>query len=530
MHEESLIRHPLEAVAECFKSVPAESYRSGDWGIPKLFESKLRLNEEDGLAKIPSLNQTSTDSIPNHSLVRFRGMIQDILDPEYYTGIYEEINKRTGTKVSFQNTCGDVQLISSIDARTMALSRIPVFCVPIPGESAWIHSVLVTGTPEKRMSTGMVNNKRARNVEPGLYDTTSYTTSSPFKVCDLVEFVAIFAANPALMAFKNEICGRFNPPASAVPRLHVISFRRIQRDWGLIPRPQMRQSYQHKLHQLQARLKDVRKSLLDHMTKVLGGDKIVAETLLVHLMSRVHYRMSGQVIGKMSLALLNVPPSFPKIVKDLFADLLPTVNKIEVTIQNMNKEALMPVKDYDLNHLSQGKLQNANGTHLIIDETNLNEGKLSDLGVKNLRAIQQVIEEQKVNYDFKYHQMAFATDSPVLVLSTKKSILKCDCTVKLNNSRSLPASYEAVKASPKAVAQWREYLLFAKMMEIQITPEAGKLIQEDLVKERKFNPKMEEATMHLKLGIARLLASSFLEGKLSKDRWEYAKPLIKHIH
>mmetsp|Transcript_28826 Transcript_28826/g.40200 ORF Transcript_28826/g.40200 Transcript_28826/m.40200 type:complete len:197 (-) Transcript_28826:164-754(-) len=196
----------------------------------------------------------------------------------------------------------------------------------------------------------------------------------------------------------------------------------------------------------------------------------------------------------------------------------------------MNKEALMPIKDYDLNHLSQGKLQNANGTHLIIDETSLNEGKLSDLGVKNLQAIQQVIEEQKLNYDFKYHQMAFATDTPILVLSTKKSILKCDCVIKLNNSKCLPTSYDSVKTSPKAVAQWREYLLFAKMMEIEITAEVCKLIQEDLVKDRKCNPKMQEAKMHLKLGIARLLASSFLEGKLSKDRWEYAKPLVKHVH
>lgn len=64
--------------------------------------------------KIPILNNVKMiEKIPNGSLVRYRGMIQDIFDLggyllilflnkiEYYLGIYEEENKKTGEKVSY---------------------------------------------------------------------------------------------------------------------------------------------------------------------------------------------------------------------------------------------------------------------------------------------------------------------------------------------------------------------------------------------------------------------------------------------
>ena len=46
---------------------------------------------------LPTLNADgAVDALPDGSLVRFVGMVQDVHDPEYYDGVYEEVNTATG--------------------------------------------------------------------------------------------------------------------------------------------------------------------------------------------------------------------------------------------------------------------------------------------------------------------------------------------------------------------------------------------------------------------------------------------------
>ncbi len=47
------------------------------------------------------------------------------------------------------------------------------------------------------------------------------------------------------------------------------------------------------------------------------------------------------------------------------------------------------------------------GTEVIVDETVLQPGQLSDGGVKNLTALGNVVQWQKVQYDFQYHTSEF---------------------------------------------------------------------------------------------------------------------------
>ncbi len=50
--------------------------------------------------KIPLLNTTPVDKIPPRSLVRYRCMIQDIFDQELFMGVYYQVHKETGERVS----------------------------------------------------------------------------------------------------------------------------------------------------------------------------------------------------------------------------------------------------------------------------------------------------------------------------------------------------------------------------------------------------------------------------------------------
>ena len=57
---------------------------------------KIILENSDALQDIPSLNSTPLDYFKDGQLVRFRGMIQDMYNPEYFLSNYEVINTRTG--------------------------------------------------------------------------------------------------------------------------------------------------------------------------------------------------------------------------------------------------------------------------------------------------------------------------------------------------------------------------------------------------------------------------------------------------
>ena len=50
------------------------------------------------------------------------------------------------------------------------------------------------------------------------------------------------------------------------------------------------------------------------------------------------------------------------------------------------------------------------GSHILVDETSLSTGQLNEVGVKNLTALGNIIQWQKLNYDFHYHTVEFLTD------------------------------------------------------------------------------------------------------------------------
>lgn len=81
-------------------------------------------------------------------------------------------------------------------------------------------------------------------------------------------------------------------------------------------------------------------------------------------------------------------------------------------------------KDYECERLTSGVLQLSHNTHLVIDETKLTPGRLSEFGQKNYNAICEVIASQKLNYDFKYYNMPYDTDIPILILSYGTSFIR----------------------------------------------------------------------------------------------------------
>ncbi len=51
------------------------------------------------LLQIPSLNHVPLHHLPEGTLVRYRAMVQDQFDPEFYLKVYHSRHKQTNTEV-----------------------------------------------------------------------------------------------------------------------------------------------------------------------------------------------------------------------------------------------------------------------------------------------------------------------------------------------------------------------------------------------------------------------------------------------
>ena len=94
-----------------------------------------------------------------------------------------------------------------------------------------------------------------------------------------------------------------------------------------------------------------------------------------------------------------------------------------LSVDTLNKSNLIPNKDYNKDRLLTGMLQLPSGFQLLVDETVLSSGELSQKGLLNVNALTDVIRWQKINYDFGFNQHEFLTNVRLLVLSQTKSIL-----------------------------------------------------------------------------------------------------------
>uniref|UniRef100_A0A672L8C5 Mini-chromosome maintenance complex-binding protein n=1 Tax=Sinocyclocheilus grahami TaxID=75366 RepID=A0A672L8C5_SINGR len=157
------INNPLAVVDGLF----AQSNSSPDWEkkVVEYFKEKLKLN--DAHTWVPSLNDVPLYYLKPNSLVKFRCMVQDMFDPEFFMGVYETNDLTSNSK---QVKCGkykDITVGGQVDfnsRNTVTSERQTFYCVPIPGESQWNS---YAGTSQARVvpSTSYVPNRHKRSYE-----------------------------------------------------------------------------------------------------------------------------------------------------------------------------------------------------------------------------------------------------------------------------------------------------------------------------------------------------------------------------
>lgn len=566
---------------------------------------KEALKEKDAQTMIPSLNDVPLHYLKPNCLVKFRCLIQDMFDPEFYMGVYETADLSTKNKVL---KCGKYRDVadSGIDfnsEKTVTAERQTFYCVPIPGENHWVKdcyaassqarvvpSTSYTPIRQKRsyeedegdaMDTqqtdpqaqtehyGNGDCKRQETEAPSHQPSTTapldlnfplpgekgpsclvkvYEDWDKFKVNDMLEVYGVLSVSPALSALadEKENCALLDPsdsmetaeeqrvhcpPASLVPRLHVLHAQPLCHNNPLLP-PGTLEDNSAFLSSVLSEFPSVRSELLSYLSHVLLGDALAAEYLILHLISTVYTRRDVLPLGKFTLNLSSCPTGFSYTDRlyQVIQQLVPSSYYLPMSLQNMNQMRLVPKKDYTANRLVSGALQLSKNTSLFLDETRLEQGQLDTTGVRNVTALGNLISWQKVDYDFNYHQMEFPCNINVLISSEGRSLLPSDCQVHLQ-SQIAPSQMEGYlsglpQTSSTQINRFRTYLSVARLLDYNISDQMTKSVEDDFVDMRRDDPQSVSAEdLHRLLVVARLLSLSVGETALSRDSWHKAKHL-----
>ncbi|XP_062557776.1 mini-chromosome maintenance complex-binding protein [Armigeres subalbatus] len=568
-----------------------------------------QLSKPEIRSQIPLLNCTPLHEVVDNALVRFRGMIQDMQDPECYLERYDVRKKDDGSLIRVQSGKYRDVLAMNKDEETVDFQagsnkygeRRSMFVISIPGYNYWAVECEEKMNPTSRLnSEGQVSErsstKRSHGEDSEMMETdesgegesvfkkpmlpveqsttvqqpcsskttlnsgkgskflsAEYLLNSPIpdrpskaslvklysnyddcSLNSLVDVVGFLSVDPALDGstdqveeFEDEMSEHqaTNPPPSLIPRIHAISFQELRHLNPLL------EPYCESTSSPEAN--DIWKDIQNLLTQCLFEDKVAADYLLCHLISTVYVRNEIESLGHFSLNLSNIPsevlPDYTKGLYEIMELLLPASHYFPMTLENMNTMQFVPKKDYTTNKLTSGLLQLAPHTHLLLDETKLQTGKLESTGVEAVQSIAHLIKTQKLKYNFQFYQLEFNSDVPVLVLSEGKSMLPTNfCFPLAPDVDAIKMIGETLKAGkhfiqPKLI-EMRKFLTRQRIQEFDMKNFNPEIIQNDFVQMRKENDASAD-DLHSLLVLARLLGLSRGKSTMDQECWEYAKQL-----
>lgn len=181
------------------------------------------------------------------------------------------------------------------------------------------------------------------------------STANEVALNDVLDVIGFVSLDPTLCgsnfqqnddyANANEICA-MNPPPSLVPRIHVISHRKLSHLNPLLhdDSPNYEQTIAVELNDQDKynAFRDLQRAF----TQCLFGDSIAADYLLCHLVSTVYVR-SDETLGQFCLNLTNFPAHgcndfYTKELYNIIESCLPASHYFPVTIDNLNNTEFIP--------------------------------------------------------------------------------------------------------------------------------------------------------------------------------------------
>lgn len=270
-----------------------------------------------------------------------------------------------------------------------------------------------------------------------------------------------------------------------------------------------------------------RTAALTQLAKHLGGDALVAEYLLMVLVSRSFDKVGEKLLGTFSLNVGGWLESLDaNALIEAARELVPRATLLEVTNETLNTQRWQPRKDYVANRLVASQLQLASGTLLMLDESKLADGQLTADGTKALQTIQTLVTDSKIACDFSSYDVQIPLELSCVLLSARKSLVKdIDLLVPLR-AQDKNAASATVPAEALTAARWMIGLVTRAPRPLRIADEVMQVFGQDFALVRKaFKVKPELA--HTWMALARARCLTFGEEELSLQRWREVMEMEK---
>ncbi|CAG8535146.1 816_t:CDS:10 [Ambispora gerdemannii] len=567
------IENPLVVVKKIFDAYKGSTNVGigNDYEVSENFKNVFAT--EAAIKMIPSINDICTDDIPSNTLVRFRCMIQNTgLGHEMYLSVFETFDS-SGVKEEGSHTNNNVNSFSSnlLDSPTTVLDeRYLYYCVSVPENNSNVIKKRSNDDDSiedlDRLATKLnlfddeqhhLENHNRRQLEKNYVASKFpfpneshvsaivkvYEKNDSLKVGDVMEIIGVLEHFTRRESGNNN--DEFNPsndfidPSSLlkVPRLHAIFYRKLHSSSNpLISEVNLKNT----TLEVQNTARDTRNSLIQYIASAFAGDLLVAEFVLLQLLSRIYNRRDGLTLGKFGINITNIPPSsqiddksvsssslplshtnpFTRNVAAILSSVLTKYHDLPLTLSTLNNVFFYPRCD---GVLDSGVFQVSDGTFFLVDETVLKEGTLGDTGVRNMQTLTDILNTQKLNYVFPFNNFQFNIDIGLIIFSTAKSFFPVDCVIPL---RPLATQETMPSLSEETLTEYQKYISILRYLDYSISESVSEFVQNEFVKQRQTAAKNGQSLMtpddlFLQMNLARLTALSFGETELTTEIWKY---------
>ncbi|KAF5365678.1 hypothetical protein D9758_003140 [Tetrapyrgos nigripes] len=444
------------------------------------------------------------ESFQDRAFVRFRAMIQDTsASPEMY--LAEADDHKYGGWGAAHDTPAEIDYEN--------LRECSVFwAVSIPGESDWVgnrHSQQSVSTSKPSQSHKYpVPAAHHVGMQLKVYDTSAAET---LKTTDIATFVGLLTSEPLQHELEVD-----NP--KTVPTLHVLF---------------------HK-----GSIADLRNEVIEWIAReALADDKEAAEWVLLSCIARVQSRAPPILPPTLTLSRFpssTGPSSPPPTLHAVLAYLFPSVSLLPLSLETINQTPFMPESREE--DLHSGWLQLPRGNICLVTESGVTEGGVNEKGVLNLRATQESMIHQMLDYVFPFSSYKFETDITWIVLSEgrKSAFFQTDINFPLNAESSSDRLYkpkeDVVLPAQDRLEAFRNLVCSSKIGTTGVAEDAAEYIQNDFVNQRKVNsdntlstsaakPTVTADDLIQKMMVAKSLALSLHESEVTVDIWKRMKEL-----
>jgi len=272
-------------------------------------------------------------------------------------------------------------------------------------------------------------------------------------------------------------------------------------------------------YQMTYNTRDVYQGVFSFFNQYFG--LMQTEMLMLWLAGRVTHRIGEIPFGLFSLNLFGVSCDNANSIYSILESVCSYIAKVNLNVASFNRQSLKP--KVIQNDIHNTVFLSPTETRYIVDETSLDVGNFNEVGTENLNLIKKLMDDQSLSYYIEKADYEIPVSCPVLSLSISRSVLKCQVSIPLGETKEIPDSNSIADLDII-----RHYIERIRFHEANPSETNGSIMHERLISIMNECVISQESLQLLYL-LALLKACLVGENDISEEIWETTVNLFMFI-